>query len=65
MNKNGTEVTLKISSNHVRDSNDEINFLHKLLLTNAQCSKFYKTFINGSLANVKLSKTQFYKTQDF
>ena len=32
--KNGTEVTLKISSNVVGDSNDKNNFLHKLLLTN-------------------------------
>ena len=30
--KNGTEVTLKISSNAVGDSNDENNFPHKLLL---------------------------------
>ena len=28
--KNGTEVTLKISSNVVGDSNDENNFPHKL-----------------------------------
>ena len=34
--KNGTEVTLKISSNIFGDSNDENNFLHKLLLTNTQ-----------------------------
>ena len=32
--KNNTEVTLKISSNVVRDSNDENNFSHRLLLTN-------------------------------
>ena len=32
--KNGTEVTLKISSIVVADSNDESNFAHKLLLTN-------------------------------
>ena len=32
--KNGTEVTLKISSNVVGDSNDKNNFPHKLLLTN-------------------------------
>ena len=32
--KNGTEVTLKISSNVVGDSNDENIFLHKILLTN-------------------------------
>ena len=30
--KNGTEVTLKLSSNVVGDSNDENNFPHKLLL---------------------------------
>ena len=40
--KNGTEVALKISSNVVGDSNDENNFLHKLLLTNTQVSKFRK-----------------------
>ena len=32
--KNGTEVTLKISSNVVGGSNDENDFPHKLLLTN-------------------------------
>ena len=30
--KNGTEETLKISSNPVGDSNDENNFSHKLYL---------------------------------
>ena len=32
--KNGTEVTLKLSSNVAGDSNDEHNFPHKLSLTN-------------------------------
>ena len=32
--KNATEVTLKISSNTVDDSNDENNSPHTLLLTN-------------------------------
>ena len=32
--QNGTEVTLKPSPNAVGDSNDENNFLHKLLSTN-------------------------------
>ena len=32
--KGDTEVTLKISSNVVGDSNNENNFPHKLLLTN-------------------------------
>ena len=42
--KNGTQVTLNLSSNIVGDSNDENNFLHKLLLTNTQVSKFRKAF---------------------
>ena len=36
--KNGTEVTLKHSSNIVGDSNDGNNFPHKFLLTNTQFS---------------------------
>ena len=32
--KNGTEVTLQLSSNLIENSNDEINFSHKLLLIN-------------------------------
>ena len=40
--KNGTEVTLNLSSNLIGNSNDETNFLHKLLLTNIQVSKFVK-----------------------
>ena len=59
--KNSTEVTLKISSNVVGDSNDENNFLHKLLLTNTQVSKLRNAFANGSSANVTLSKTQLQK----
>ena len=56
--KNGTEVTLKLSSNVVGDSNDENNFPHKLLLTNTQVSKLRKTFANDSSVNIKLSKPQ-------
>ena len=52
--KNGTEVTLKLLSNIVGNSNDEINFPHKLLLTNTQVSKLHKAFANGSSANSKL-----------
>ena len=59
--KNGTEVTLKLSSNVVGDSNDESNFLHKLLLTNTQVLKVHKAFANNSSANIKLSKTQLHK----
>ena len=59
--KNGTDVTLKISSNVVGDSNDENNFPHKLLLTNIKVSKLRKAFANNSSANIKLSKTQLHK----
>ena len=59
--KNGTEVTLKISSNAIGDSNDDTNFPHKLLLTNTQVSRFRKAFANDSSANIKLSKTQLHK----
>ena len=44
--KNNTEATLKNSSNVIGDSNDEHNFLHKLLLTNTQVSKLGKAFPN-------------------
>ena len=54
--KNGAEITLKISLNVVGDSDDENNFLHKLLITNTQVSRLCKTFPNGSSANIKLSK---------
>ena len=43
--------------NVVGDSNDENNFLHKLLLTNTQVSKIRKAFGNDSSANIKFSKT--------
>ena len=59
--KNGTNVILKISWNVVSDSNDENDFLHKLLLTNTQVSKLRKAFPNGPSANIKLSKTHLHK----
>ena len=37
----------------VGDSNEENNFMHKLLLTNTQISELRKDFVNGSLANIK------------
>ena len=45
--KSSTEVTLKISSNVVGDSNDKNNFLYKLLLTNTQVSKLQIAFANN------------------
>ena len=59
--KNGTEVTLNISSNLIGNSNDKTNFPHKLSLTDTQASKIRKAFANGSSANIKFSKTQLSK----
>ena len=42
----------------IRNSNDETNFPHKLLLTDTQVSKICEPFVNGSSANIKCSKTQ-------
>ena len=58
--KNGTEVTLNLSSNVIGNSNDERNF-PKLLLTNTQVSRLRKVFADNSSANIKLSKTQLHK----
>ena len=60
--KNGIEVSLKLSSNCIGNSNDENNFPHKLLLTNIQVSRLSKAFENGSSAVIKLSKSQLHKT---
>ena len=59
--KNRTEVTLKISSNIIGDSNHKNNFLHKFLLTNTQVSKLRKAFVDDSSVNIKLSKNQLHK----
>ena len=56
--KNGTEVTLNLSSNLIGNYNDETNFPLKLLLTNTQVWKIRKAFANGSSAIIKFSKTQ-------
>ena len=50
--KDGTKLTLKVSSNVFGDSNDENNFLHELLLTKTQVSRLRKAFENGSSANI-------------
>ena len=43
------------------DSNDETNFIQKLLLTVTLVSRLRKVFANYSLPNIKLSKTQLFK----
>ena len=57
--KNKTEVVLRLSWNMIGDS--EINFPHKLLLTNRQVSNLHKAFENHSSTNIKLSKSQLSK----
>ena len=59
--KNGTEANLNLSLNVIGDSNDEINYSQKLLLTDTQFTSFCKGFTNNSSANKKLSKTQLSK----
>ena len=59
--KNGTELTLNLSSNLMGNSNDETDFPHKLLITDTHVSKIRKAFANGSSANIKFSKTQLSK----
>ena len=56
--KNGTEVTLNLSSNVFADFNNENNFPYKFLLTDRQFLRLCKVFPNNSSANMKLSKTQ-------
>ena len=59
--KNGTEVTLNLSSNVIGDFNDDTNFPDILLLTNTQLSKIHKTFANSSTTNTIFLKTQLSK----
>ena len=59
--KNGTEVILNLSSNLIRNSNNETNFPTKLLWTDTQVSKIRKAFANSSSANIKFSKTHLSK----
>ena len=54
-------MTLNIKSNVVGNSNDEIDFPDKLLLTNSQVLSLSKAFTNSLSVNIKLSKTQLCK----
>ena len=59
--KNGTEVTLNLSSNVVGNTTNETDFPHKLLLTNTQISRLRKGIADDSSSNIKFSKTQLSK----
>ena len=55
--KNETDVILRLSSNMIGNSDDESNFLHKLLLTIRQVENLRKAFANHTSTVIKLSKT--------
>ena len=59
--KNETDVVLRISSNMVDNSGDNINFPHELLLTDRQVTNIRKAFANQLSTDIKLSKTQLSK----
>ena len=59
--KNETDVVLRLSSNMIGNSGDNINFYHELLLTNRQVSNLRKAFANHLSTDIKLSKTQLSK----
>ena len=56
--KTSTEETADISWNALGESNDNINFPHKLVLTNTHVSSICEALANGSSVNIKFSKTQ-------
>ena len=54
---------MRLSSNMIANSDDKINFPHKLLLTNSQAANLCKALTNNSSCfDIKLSKTQLSKT---
>ena len=59
--KNEADVVLRLSSNMIANSDDEINFPYKLLLTNREVANLRKDFANCTSTDVKLSKTQLSK----
>ena len=59
--KNETGMILRLSSNMSGNSDDEVNFPHKLLLTNRQVANIRKAFANHTSTDVKFSKAQLTK----
>ena len=51
--KKVTEINLNLSSNIIGDSNDEVNFFDKLLLTDTQVWRHCKAFANGLSTNIE------------
>ena len=61
--KNGTDLILRLSSYMIGNSDDKVNFPHKLLLTNRQVANICKVFTNHTSTDIKLSKAQLTKMQ--
>ena len=61
--KNGTDVSLRLSSNMIGNSDDETIFPHKLLLTNSEVANLRKNFVYHKSTDIKLSKAQLTKMQ--
>ena len=59
------QVVLWLSSNMIGNSDDENNFIHKLLLTNRHVTNLCKAFENNSSANIKLSRTKVVRSGGF
>ena len=59
--KNETDIVLRLSSNMIGNSDDEINFPHELFLTNKQVVNLCKAFAKHTSTNIKLSRTQLSK----
>ena len=54
--KHATQITLKLSSSVIGDSNNEAYFPYKLLQVDRHVSKLLKALTNNVAANIKLSK---------
>ena len=56
--KDKTDAVLRLSANIIGNSDDTVNFPHKLLLTNRQVTNLCKAFANHTSTDIKMSKTQ-------
>ena len=52
--KDETDVILRLSSNMIGNSDDEVNFHDKLLLTNRQVANLRKAFATHRSTDIKL-----------
>ena len=59
--KNKTDAILRLSWNLIGDSDNKVNFLHDLLLTNRQVANLCAAFENNLSTDIKLSKNQIFK----